>query len=448
MVYILILLLLLSVSCSTAEFSPPQVEEPQSSAAASRSIDQAKNIALNAAQLFNQHSSRADVTLADGEPLVIAKETFSRSNATDTLLYVFNYADNAGFAVVSAAEQGEPLLAYIENGNFSLEDTYNGGFQMFMNQASAYVMSQKSLNPGISIPPLTRTKHEIVLVPSEAVYPKIEVHFGRNLWEGAFCPNGDAGKEAVATAQILSYFEKPIYVKDLNGKPTFIDWADIKKHHIGYHDIEYALPDDSGLAQFGCRASNAAHDAIGLLCYDIGDFIDCDYNSSETFSRLPIEMVTYIANSIGEFTWDLTLYHGDFTGENVQNNDFVDEEAMKETINTGFSLLVAVDQNNKLYTWVADGYMQALVYGNVYSGVSDLLGNVSQWTLLESNLIDSGFFVHYNWGDYGRCNGYFCLQVVDPSKARKYDNDRLIHMTGDYSFIKELKVVSLNIERK
>ena len=72
----------------------------------------------------------------------IVNTSSTRSDGkTDTLMYVFNYDDNAGFAVVSANRATEGLIAVTEQGNYVAgEETGNGGFDLYMDMAEEYVM--------------------------------------------------------------------------------------------------------------------------------------------------------------------------------------------------------------------------------------------------------------------------------------------------------------------
>ena len=58
----------------------------------------------------------------------------------DTLYYVVNYADNAGFAIVSANEEapdGARLIAVTESGSYTAgEQTENEGFNMYMDMVA------------------------------------------------------------------------------------------------------------------------------------------------------------------------------------------------------------------------------------------------------------------------------------------------------------------------
>lgn len=55
----------------------------------------------------------------------------------DTLIYVVNYEDNKGFALISAVDDSQPVLAVVPNGSYDPEiGTDNPGFNLFMDAAT------------------------------------------------------------------------------------------------------------------------------------------------------------------------------------------------------------------------------------------------------------------------------------------------------------------------
>lgn len=66
----------------------------------------------------------------------------------DTLLYIVNMADSAGFAIATADDRLPPILALIDEGNytFNLNDTATSGFHLFMQAALNYCAQQKKID--------------------------------------------------------------------------------------------------------------------------------------------------------------------------------------------------------------------------------------------------------------------------------------------------------------
>ena len=107
-----------------------------------RSYAEALEIAQNSIRMLQDENSTArsaepvrTLDLKNGVKAV--RQTVTRSNGTvsdnDTQLYIFNFDDNQGFAVVSASRQTDGLIAVTEAGNYDpAVPTDNPGLDMYM----------------------------------------------------------------------------------------------------------------------------------------------------------------------------------------------------------------------------------------------------------------------------------------------------------------------------
>ena len=83
------------------------------------------------------------------------------SSDNDTLLYVFNFENNEGFALVSASKNTEGLMAIVEQG-YCDPDTPSEieGFEMFKDMAKEYHLEGRQ-EPQASSPILTPTARSL-----------------------------------------------------------------------------------------------------------------------------------------------------------------------------------------------------------------------------------------------------------------------------------------------
>ena len=108
------------------------------------SVSEASEIALKAPEMFSGEFTRA----SDQTPRVIESiGVYGRTNSSlrsantneDTLVYVFNFEDNRGFAIVAADDRiPTQLLAYVDEGVLE-NDVENPGLQYALEQMQDYV---------------------------------------------------------------------------------------------------------------------------------------------------------------------------------------------------------------------------------------------------------------------------------------------------------------------
>lgn len=127
-----IFILLVSLSgCMSDE--PGLSKEEISGTAASlqsskyRSIEDAIEIASNATSLLGEGTavrSRGTGRVVDhlSEIGLIRNSAKSRNAEDDTLIYVVNYANNQGYAMIGASKKAPGLLAVTESGHYDVEE--------------------------------------------------------------------------------------------------------------------------------------------------------------------------------------------------------------------------------------------------------------------------------------------------------------------------------------
>ena len=104
----------------TMEIAQNSIQMLQDDEVDARSAAPVRTLNLNNVKTVRKTVSRADGTVSDN----------------DTLLYIFNFDDNQGFAVVSASRQTDGLIAVTEAGNYDpAVPTGNPGFDMYMKMA-------------------------------------------------------------------------------------------------------------------------------------------------------------------------------------------------------------------------------------------------------------------------------------------------------------------------
>lgn len=368
-----------------------------------RSLEEAREIALNAAKTFETENSRSEFktrTLSLNDVKFILGRSYSRSTSTnDTLMYVFNYDNEEGFAVVSANENTEPLICVTESGTYDADvEKENIGFGMYMNMARTYIekADASSLLDDTSgtFMDVKRVKDTTEVVH---ILPKIQTQWGQTGYEAVYTSNGQSGCSNTAMAQIMTYFAYPSSIAITYSGATktsqTLNWDNIKMHTIRHsHGV--------------CSASDETHEAISQLHRQLGAMNYSQYLSNITWT-IAYNVINSF-NALGYTASEWKSYTESGVTSALQNN---------KLIFMGGSCDVTDETSGEIVTsghhWVADGYAHYDVHVVEYTKPVGSL----EWELLEDFGITAYKYLHMNWGVDGRCNGYFSMGVFDASEG-------------------------------
>lgn len=397
------------VGCTNDEFLENGTYEGMSVSQETRTLEEAIQIAVDAAKMLDPANTRASAGRAvdrDGISFVLAPSTRA-SGTSDTLLYVVNYADEKGFAVVSANSNTTGLLAVTEKGTYRVGDSSyaeNKGFSDFMDWAKEYARSSSG---GITIGgggiELTEYRTEIDTISKIYLEPKIEVQWGQTGIEGKYAPNGAAGCANTAMAQIMSYFCYPsqiaITYSGASVQSQTLNWQAMKQHKIVHY-------------KQSCTATAEAHEAISQLHRQLGEISKSEYKGE---GLLDASTETYMTNTRNAF---LTLGYG------VSNIMAYNDENLwgalageKLLFVSGVREYTEDGETKKAgHAWVVDGK-----YGFTIRTITWIKPANQGWKV-QSERDTSSRYLHINWGWDGSCNGLFYLGSFEPGKGYRYDN--------------------------
>lgn len=183
--HFLFLLTLLLSACANADMDPPRHESSTRSEALS--IEDAISIANNAACIF-ENSARGNHQ-RECESVSVIRTANSRSSSNDTSLYVVNYANNNGFAIISALPSDDPLLGITDHGNFNSQ-TYNenANFAFFLDCAVSYANSCADSYSEHMPPAIPMVESKVIKEWSyiEKFGPHIKVEWGQTMRKALF----------------------------------------------------------------------------------------------------------------------------------------------------------------------------------------------------------------------------------------------------------------------
>lgn len=340
----------------------------------------ASEAADNAVSLRNSmfpSSTKGTLSNISVSNVQVIGEPQTKNSDNDTLLYIVNFADDAGYAVLSADKRFSVPFVITENGSYDVNQTpvdkQDSTAKFFVNLAYKYVFD--------NIKKLAETHDGKNIKDAGFEIISIIEHKLRTAWNqnGVYFENTGkkyAGCVATALAQIFAYYHEEVL------DPLYIDG--------NYIDFENLLSEskktDNGTLNL--QSNLESRKDVTALQLWIGQSSDAEYNSDGT----PIESKKALkfANSIG-FTANTKQYAYDINNilEGLQND--------KLTYMTGadeakYFIFESWDWPVGGHAWVIDGYAKVKKNGTT----SEL--------------------VHVNWGWGGYHNGYYYDGLFDTRK--------------------------------
>lgn len=385
-----------------------------------RSYKEALQVAESAIDMLNgsnvtRSSSERRIDMNESKIYLKTEDTRSSSNlANDTLMYVFNYADNEGFAIVAAPKSKEALIAVTEKGHYTPgEPSGIEGFDMFMQLAEEYIVNNHGNTKDGGEPIDTLLNLSTTMYDYLYVGPYVSVRWGQTYPEGEFCPNGISGCTNTAMSQIMSYFEYPSSITltypERDQDTQVLNWANMKQHPTG-HSQSYIF----------CMDLNA-HKAIGRIHRQLGYMNQSIYNPSTTATYT----MTYVPSTFSSLGYTVGTFQG-------YNSIYVHSE-----LDNGHIFIIkGSTMDNIGHAWVLDGYHKITEITTFYK-----YSNGHQ--IIDYTTTVFYYYNHMNWGWYGNCNGYFSENVYNTANAYQYDTN---NNTVSRNYCNNLAMMSVYVE--
>lgn len=362
----LLTLTVLSVACVCSCTDEDQIYEQQNGSELvdpyRLSSDSAIAIANQAVKAIAKVSQTRGCTKdreVESVDVVNLKHTITRTSGGEDInssLYIVNYKDDQGFAVVSADTRLRSLYAVSDTGHININDTIdNKGLKFFFNGVENDINSVVSSDPDLLI------SSGQVNVTSPQVKPliwNVPRQWGQGEPYNTYCftTSGEKAKvgcAAVAIGTAMTYHEWPIYIDDQR-----VNWHSMKKYKFN-HDIDYVF------AKLGEPKQ-----------LDMNYGVNSSGASTANFKRTLKRMGYIVPDDFKNFSEENVVRH------------------LCTPTSSGYGPLIVVGTNistGSSHAWVIDGYCTNITYeGNT---------NIKYTTNL----------FHCVWGWKGLNNGYFYL---------------------------------------
>lgn len=318
------------------------------------------------------------------------------SNSLDTTLYVVNFSDNSGYAILMADRRSQtPIIGIADKGNLSTNEIPENS-----NLCAYLINTDIALSRAIVGPPtpsdtlqdIIPPEYYIEFTPWELVSyvdPLIESEWGQNYpyylhldqIDGQFPP---VGCVATAVAQIMGYYKRP----------SGYDWAQL---------VQYNFYDDFFI-------SDNLKNQFGTLFKTLGERLDMNYSLKG--SGAPSENVPPTLRSYGYSSGELEGYSLDkIKSELVSMRPvYIDGYAIKEEVweNTFLWFGKYVTKYSEGHAWIIDGFkgLRREMQERDYETHEILKTTVQTMEL-----------VHCNFGWDGTDNGYYYDQAFDTNEG-------------------------------
>lgn len=384
--------LLFSVSCSYEEALLPTSDVKNGVIP----VEDALELVIEHAKLLypetrsNLNLSSADAITLTKKDLFIATRSVASTEIPDTALYIFNFANNSGYAVASANRKyGNTLFCITERGNLSIEDfapiqTRASGDSSGINDGTHFItdLITASIMSNEIAPPIDST--EVGGGPGGIVGPFLKTKWGQNLppFNDSTEYNYPAGCTVIAVAQIMA-FEEYANTMDFNG--VTCDWDDMK--------TVYTYPN------YNYSGSTAGKIQVANFIKELGSENNCD--------------ITYGPDGSSSTDW----------------------KARRTLNNYGYSVTITPLTPSLNFTH----NMHSKVRTQLFSGHPVYVGGMRNITDGHAWVID-GYFAglyHINWGWRGRNDGYFnagIFSIADRVSTASVDPGTMSSESYNYSF--------------
>lgn len=399
-----LLLLLALYSCADTETSMIEnavSDNNSKELSMKRSCKEALEVAQNSLSLIDNGNTRSEssnrtIDTISGVKYITNVNNSGINSVIDTLMYVFNYANNKGFAIVSASKKTEGLIAITEKGYYDpAVVTQIPGFNIYINLAKKYIIEAQSKEMPQRAVDHPFIRDSIGYREGFTVGPYIDVNWGQTLPEGEFCSNGVCGCTNTAIAQIMSHYEYPAsinltYLEQTPTQSQSLNWLLMKLHQTGHC--------------LGVCPTPTTHSSISHLLRELGHRNNSSYCNELHMTFTSDGIVPTTMSGLGFQTGIWSNF--DFS--------FIQEELDEEHL-----FMICGTSNNGRHAWTLDGYKadEKVIYHLEPVGL-----NLS-WVVTGYDFDSYVYYCHFNWGWYGYCNGYYLSGVFNPGLPGNYNEN-------------------------
>ena len=398
----------------------------------------------------------------------------------DTLAYLFNFDDGAGFTIIAADTRIPPILCFTGIG--TLDDTNeNPGVDIFLEgmgyymersiaeaEAAKEILLQELVDrleaTGVSDTTYLEADESISKVlplptlPTQPIGDDIRISYSYGAWtvfertgpmltvewgqgepyhelvKFKNCITGvsPTGCTATAVAQLMSYWSHPASIDGYN-----FNWSLIRQYTttpyrydgVGTKNIHYANTTSE---------ADLVRGQVARLMERIGFYADASYSCDGTAINV-VKSVNFLKNRgyYGGSEMDYSISPV-ISSLNIYRPVLASGYALKTTNGNTITY-------SEGHTWVIDGYLRqsrpvtATTIRTSYQQMSNGMIMMINTTTTNTYTEISPYYIHNNWGWNGSPNGFFVAGSFDANYAPTFhSNTKTIGNEGNYQFINKI----------
>lgn len=417
---ILTLLLIICTGCNDDSPALIKNEAPTASNPLLRTEADAIKMAIDGqGMLDSSPASRSTLRTVKNVGVIGHTTTLSRSaSVTDTLLYIVNFDNDNGFAIVPAPKSVPGIFAITESGNYDVATGSDcPGLEQYLALARDYaskaleedmladIVKSRDLvfdtthkyNPDPNIHPW-ETKEEETSRPISVYGPRLLVNWHCKNIYGSLLPYGYAGCGSIAVAQAMTYFNHPTKINMTydNSGMINLDWGKITLHNW----------------ERNCKCGDDAetiHSTIAKLIFQIGKDTKAEFAPHDH----SIYQGSNIIQALINYGFNVPVYKGYSAGDS-------------KTMIGGMILMMGfsapVNQTDNAisgHIWLIDGVKQDEVTHTCYYRKN----SGDAWKIMSQQKYNV-IYNYNNWGLSLKYNGWYQDCVYQPKSygtEYKYD---------------------------
>lgn len=361
----------------------------------------------------------------------IAPATRSSDIDVDNLLYIVEFEDGQGSAILGADERVEPIYAILDESSLSSEDFYNAANGINKEHLKTYLataiideaVEQLSISRGsIIIPPISELQYsyfeyDTITNESKEMLLNTKWHQSAPYNNGCYNEDGDkcvAGCVTINVAQVL------LYNSIKNNLQLTVGSENFNKTLLNMRRYGYSIP---------AALVDSVNSEVARYVAKLADELDIELGIFESTGSTSDIVDVMIDSGYAEAEY--------IESDSLSFEDEVREQLFIRGLPAPFR---GEDADETGHSWVIDGYL----YQRAKEYIVTVEGNViirREYCRLVTNRK-----IHCNFGWGGMCDGYYTYGIFDVSS--ELGTDEIVPEVGDrpssledYVFNNELEMV-------